>query len=196
MNNPKIDRRIRRTRKLLRQALIRLLLKKDLKDITVKELTDEADINRGTLYLHYKDIYDIYEQIEAEMLEEFKGIFEKHAHDKQRGVLLPVVLEAFEFLVKNLDICIIILRSDDSTFLSKLIEVGKPKDKEEWQELLGEVDEEIYEYYYSYITSGCVGLLRTWFLGGRKESPQKMSELAGRMMEKSLAHKHNDCVDI
>ena len=46
------------------------------------------------------------------------------------------------------------------------------------------MDEGLYEYYYAYITSGFVGLLRAWFNGGMKESPRKMGELAGMMMEK------------
>lgn len=184
MNNPTTDRRVRRTKKLLKQALISLLLEKDIKDISIIELTDAADINRGTFYLHYKDIYHIYEQIENEMLDEFKLIFEKHFHEKHRGILIPVVLEALEFLAENADVCIIILRSGDSNLLSRLIEMGKPKGKEEWKELFGEMDEGLYEYYYSFITSGCVGLLRAWFMGGMKESPKRMSELAGRMMEK------------
>lgn len=184
MNSPAVDRRVRRTKKLLRQALIRLLLEKDIKDISIIELTDAADINRGTFYLHYKDIYDIYDQIETEMLDEFKLIFEKHFNEKHRKALIPIVLEAFEFLAKNADVCIIILRSGDSNFLSKLIEMGKPKREEEWEELFGAMDQGLYEYYYSFITSGCVGLLRAWFMGGMKESPKKMSELAGRMMEK------------
>ena len=53
------DRRIRRTRALLRQGLIQLMETKDIKDISVKELSDLADINRGTFYLHYNDIYDM-----------------------------------------------------------------------------------------------------------------------------------------
>lgn len=183
MNKPKTDRRIRRTKLLLREALIVLLLEKDIKEISIMELADKADVNRGTFYLHYKDIYDIYEQIENEILEDFRCIFEKRHHHKNQVVLLPIVLEAFEFLAKNIDISIIILRSDDSDFLSRLINMGKPKKKEEWQELFGEMDEDLYEYYYAYITSGFVGLLRTWFNGGRKESPKKMGELAGMMME-------------
>lgn len=184
MNQPKTDRRIRRTKLLLREALILLLLEKDIKEISIMELTDKADVNRGTFYLHYKDIYDIYEQIENEMLEEFRSIFEKHHQGKNQTTLLPVVSEAFEFLAKNVEISIIILRSDDSGFLSRLINMGKPKEKEEWQELFGKMDEGLYEYYYAYITSGFVGLLRAWFNGGMKESPRKMGELAGMMMEK------------
>ena len=183
MKDTTTDRRVRKTKKMLRQALTKLLLEKDIKDISVMELTEFADINRGTFYLHYKDIYDLYEQIENELLDKFKNIFDKHFHEKHRQILFPIVLEAFEFLAKNADICLVILSSGDTGFLTKLIELGKPKKKEEWREFLGEMDEEYYEYYYSYITSGCVGLLRTWFTGGMKESPKKMAELAGKMIE-------------
>ena len=71
MQESKQDRRVKKTKKILKQALARLLLEKDLKDITVKELTTIADVNRGTFYLHYKDVYDLYEQLENETLNEF-----------------------------------------------------------------------------------------------------------------------------
>ncbi len=44
----KTDRRIKRTRYLLVHALTSLMLKKSIKDITVKELCESVDINRGT----------------------------------------------------------------------------------------------------------------------------------------------------
>ena len=189
MSNTKIDRRVRKTKRLLRQALTNLLLEKDIKEISVMELAELADINRGTFYLHYKDIYDLYEQIENEMLEEFRVIFEKHFHQNRRDVLLPLVSEAFEFLAQNSDMCIVVLRTGNSAFLTKFIELEKPKSLEEWQSLLGNVDPKQYEYYYTFITSGCVGLLRTWFTGGMKESPKKMAELAGQMIENIAHHK-------
>ena len=42
------DKRIRRTKKLLRQALTRLMQQKDFQSITVTDVVREADINRGT----------------------------------------------------------------------------------------------------------------------------------------------------
>ena len=44
-----VDRRVRKTKNQLRQGLARLMLKKSLKEITVKELTDLVDMNRGVL---------------------------------------------------------------------------------------------------------------------------------------------------
>ena len=74
----KTDRRIKRTRYLLVHALTSLMLKKSIKDITVKELCESVDINRGTFYLHYKDIYDMLEQTEQELLEQFEQVFKNY----------------------------------------------------------------------------------------------------------------------
>ena len=53
------DRRVRRTKQLIKQSLIELMHEKPFKDITVKDITERADLNRGTFYLHYVDIYDL-----------------------------------------------------------------------------------------------------------------------------------------
>ena len=68
------DKRIRRTKKLLRQALTRLMQQKDFQSITVTDVVREADINRGTFYAHYRDVYDLREKIEAEMIEDFREL--------------------------------------------------------------------------------------------------------------------------
>ena len=64
----KVDRRVRKTKMQLRQGLARLMQKKSIKEITVKELVDEVDINRSTFYLHYTDIYQMLEKIEEEAM--------------------------------------------------------------------------------------------------------------------------------
>ena len=74
----KEDRRIRRTKRLLRQALAELMNEKDFKDITVKEITDRADLNRGTFYFHYTDTYDLREKIEDELVQEFQEVLSSY----------------------------------------------------------------------------------------------------------------------
>lgn len=186
MSEKTVDRRVRRTKKYLRQALTKLLMEKDLKDISVLELTELADINRGTFYLHYNDIYDLYNKTESEILEKFNSIIKKHVQKKPKGIPLPVVSDALEFLAQNADICLAILKTNDTAFLSKLIEMNKPKDLEQWKQLLGDEKEGLYDFYYSYITSGCVGLLRSWFMNGMKEPTKKMAELAEHMMMNTI----------
>ena len=75
----KEDRRVRRTKKLLTQALTELMQQKQVKEITVTELTDLADMNRGTFYLYYKDIFDMLEHIEDNMFQALNEILDEPA---------------------------------------------------------------------------------------------------------------------
>jgi AcrR family transcriptional regulator len=61
-NEQKIDMRIRRTRKLLWEALMALLEEKRLEQITVQDICDRAMVHRTTFYKHYEDKYDLLEQ--------------------------------------------------------------------------------------------------------------------------------------
>ena len=66
----KIDKRALRTRKALQNAIAELLEEKPLRKITVGEVAALADVNRVTFYKHYMDIYDLYEQMEKQVLAE------------------------------------------------------------------------------------------------------------------------------
>jgi len=56
----KEDRRVRKTKKALREGLAELLTQKSIQKITVRELTDKVDIHRSTFYANYEDIYDLF----------------------------------------------------------------------------------------------------------------------------------------
>ena len=64
------DLRTKRTRASIKRAFMTLRAKKGLEKISVKELAELAEINKATFYLHYRDIYDLSDQIENEILEE------------------------------------------------------------------------------------------------------------------------------
>ncbi|WP_085993955.1 TetR/AcrR family transcriptional regulator [Oceanobacillus senegalensis] len=68
MTQSKQDPRILRTRKLIMDSFIELSGKKEFKDITVKDITTEAMINRATFYYHFADIYDLLEKVLSEVL--------------------------------------------------------------------------------------------------------------------------------
>ena len=94
------DKRIRRTKKLLRQALTRLMQQKDFQSITVTDVVREADINRGTFYAHYRDVYDLREKIEAEMIEDFRELI-ADLHPSGTSNLQPVLARAVDYLVRG-----------------------------------------------------------------------------------------------
>ena len=68
------DRRVKRTKKLLRDSLFALLQQKSINEITVTELTEVADINRATFYFYYTDIFDMLDQIQIEAYEMFESV--------------------------------------------------------------------------------------------------------------------------
>lgn len=65
------DRRTRRTQKLIRDNFIDLMEQKPINEITIQEITDRADINRRTFYLHFTDIYDLLSKTEDYVMDHF-----------------------------------------------------------------------------------------------------------------------------
>ena len=62
----KLDPRVRRTRKLLKQAFMDLMMEKGFDAITVQDITERADSNRATFYAHYTDKFEIHDQMLVE----------------------------------------------------------------------------------------------------------------------------------
>jgi len=73
----KMDRRVRKTRALLLQGLVKMLETHDIQDISVKELTELVDINRGTFYLHYETMADLLSESVSHMNEQFLAHMKK-----------------------------------------------------------------------------------------------------------------------
>lgn len=67
------DLRVRRTRKLLRQAFIELTVEKGFSILTVRDITERAMVNRSTFYRHYLDKYDLLEQYMNEIYDLTNG---------------------------------------------------------------------------------------------------------------------------
>lgn len=68
--NTREDRRVRRTRRRLRDALIQLILEHGYEEITIQEITDAADLSRATFYLHYKTKDELLASSLEEMFDE------------------------------------------------------------------------------------------------------------------------------
>lgn len=61
----KTDLRVTKTKRAIQQAAFSLLLKKPINKITITKLAQTALINKGTFYLHYPDIYALYDELLA-----------------------------------------------------------------------------------------------------------------------------------
>ncbi|WP_141504653.1 TetR/AcrR family transcriptional regulator [Paenibacillus luteus] len=67
---PKVDRRILKTQEALKKAVLELMAEKNFDHITIQDLSDRANVSRGTIYLHYLDKYDLLDKlIETHIIE-------------------------------------------------------------------------------------------------------------------------------
>ena len=183
----KEDRRVRRTKKLLTQALTELLQKKQINEITVKELTDLADMNRGTFYMYYKDIFDMLEKIEDELFQKLDVIAQTHEHGDPTQQVKPILLDLFRFIEENQEMCRVLLSPNgDMNFLHRLYEAIRERSLEIWKDQMGSLGEKEFDYRYSFVIFGCAGMIRAWVNRNCQETDMQMAELADRMIRRGI----------
>ncbi len=179
----KIDRRVRKTKRQLQSGLIQLLQEKSIQKITVRELSDLVDINRGTFYLHYKDVFDMLDQIENKLAEDFLEILNHYPSLIVKSNLLPLLVEVFSYIASNEGMMrVVFLKSSDDLFLDRLKNIAKERVFYDWQRRhLANASNEI-EYFFSYFLSGCIGLITQWLETGIKETPEQLAKLTESMI--------------
>lgn len=82
-----------RSREMIREALISLLDKKSISDITVTDIVSTANINRGTFYNHYNNPIEIVEEIRAELLEKLVQELKKISNINDVDSLVDLIIE-------------------------------------------------------------------------------------------------------
>ncbi len=68
-----MDLRERKTKRAIKDAFLQMRAKKPLEKMTIKELSELAEISKATFYLHYKDIYDLSDQLQNEVVQDIMG---------------------------------------------------------------------------------------------------------------------------
>ncbi len=186
----KEDRRVRRTRKLLVQALTKLMRQKQIKEITVTELTDLADVNRGTFYLYYKDIFDMVEKTEDALFDALNEITRPVGGEGVPESLTPMLVSLFEFIGQNSEMVSVLLSPNgDMSFLHRLNTLLREKFIR-LTPLGGDEDRETEsDSRYSFAVYGAAGLIRSWLNRGQKESPEYMAALTNSFLTNGIFDK-------
>ena len=169
----KEDRRVRRTKKLLTHGLIQLMKEK------------QVDVNRGTFYLYYRDIFDMLDSIEQELFNQVNQLIAAHKGETVLTHTLPVLKELFHLVEENKELCQVLLgQNGDMKFLKKLSDVVQEAFRREW--LMMKKDEVTFDYSYAFGALGFVGLLRTWLERDCVEKADDMAVLSDRMIRLGL----------
>lgn len=114
----KTDPRNRYTRQVIAEAFLQLLQHKGVAKITVKEVCEIAQINRGTFYRHYKDCYDLFEQLQDKALTELEEILTR---TRTQGVQ-PVLTSLLQTIQDDRWLIgLLVRKSGDNAFLDRAV---------------------------------------------------------------------------
>ncbi|WLR51026.1 TetR/AcrR family transcriptional regulator [Bacillus tianshenii] len=182
-----LDPRIKRTRGYLRKALIELINEKGFEGITVKDLTERAEINRATFYQHYKDKYDLLEQsmdeiiealVETVLPESFEEIF------MNMQSLERLFERLFTYVAEHADFYKVMLGDRGiPAFRNKLLllirsNLNKVLASLEMTEDALDIPKDILLYY---VSSANLGLLESWLKQDMPYSPTYMARQITRL---------------
>jgi AcrR family transcriptional regulator len=181
------DRRIIRTKRIIRDTLTELMEEKGFEGITVRELTAKANINRGTFYLHYQDKYDLLEQSEDEILNEIVKLT-YHLNPKEainfnhQDEPFSFIVKLFELLYENSSFMKVVLGPrGDASFQVKLKELIK---KTFLQNIVANIKKEEMlvpvEFLIAYVSSAHLGVIQHWLENGMEKSPREMAMILSR----------------
>lgn len=180
----KNDYRKKLTQQMFRSAFVSLLKEKPVQSITVRELCEKAEVNRGTFYSHYQDMYALLESVENEMFSEL----EKTLAQFTRTHEISFYEALLEFVKNNSDMCIVLIgKNSDRIFVDKLLSYGKEFFMRVNAGVISQENARYAEIFYEYASYGCLRLLQLWIDGGMKESVENTA----RLLEKLTAFDPN-----
>ncbi len=175
------DRRPQRTQRALKRVLVDLLQTRDLQSISIKEITDLADVSRGTFYLHYADIFALYQSIEADVIDSISSIIQSKVPIQDEDELDNIISCIFEYLTVHIKECDALLRTDSASFLSGVFEKNRPRVSETWEMPFGS-SEHLEAYSYIFLSHGLAGVLKHWMTFGKIETPRQIAEIVKRLL--------------
>ena len=187
----KVDRRIQRTRALLRDALMHLIIHKGYDEITIQDITDEANVARTTFYLHFADkdellfgtMRDIYEELYVAVGGEMpKSFFSDDENDCMAEDFIHV--QEYSAFYK-----IMIGERGSAAFLARVRQyLAEAIMGTTLKDIIPEGKESrIPVEMMSYAMAGAqIGVIKWWLDNDMRESPQKISFMLEQLMKRGL----------
>ncbi|MDR0709140.1 MAG: TetR/AcrR family transcriptional regulator [Spirochaetaceae bacterium] len=173
----KPSRKVRYTRKALRESLIELMQTRPVSAISIKELCALADINRSTFYAHYRSPYEILQELEDALLETLGQMQSRNVFLTGKNALFQLIEEVLQFIIDNRNwIQVLLSEQGDIQFQRKLFsfirqnEMIKFKNNEP-------IDELTKEYYLIYALNGSIALIQHWMKNGMDTPIEKMADM-------------------
>jgi len=177
MEDKKADRRVKYTIMIIKDSFIKLLKKKPISKITIKEICEEADVNRATFYAHYLDQYDLLHQIENDLIDDINQYLNGYNLQDASEATAEMLQKILEYIKDNSELIDLLLNSNgDIQFQQEITKViGQ-------QQLLPttvskSLSSEDAEYVFLFFANGSIGVIKQWLKAGMKKPSKEMAEL-------------------
>ena len=155
-----LDNRVRYTKMVLQQGLLKILQRKHIDKVTVKELCDEAKVNRGTFYLHYATPNDLLMEIEQQFIDDNMIYFAPYMNDGYETHMLAGV---FTSILKNKELCLIIMgKNGNPKFLDRMEGMVRSRIIDGWCREFPQYSREHLDYVFDFIFTGSMRLILNW----------------------------------
>lgn len=185
MKNSKLDRRTKYSLRAIRTAMFDLLENKPLDAITVTDLCAKADINRGTFYKYYRDVYDLFEKTENDFIEELHKLF---LASEASGPEMPdFFTNVFRILSENKDL-VQIARTREFTehFTKKLMVFVLPQINQLIASANTRASEEEIQLLSEYIMGGCTRVVAAWIKSDMQIPAQRIENYLTTFISNTL----------
>lgn len=184
----KTDPRVVKTRNSLRKALVYLMRREKIEDISVQKITETASITRGTFYLHYKDKHDFIKSAIKEILDDFFAEVMVDSDDfslsMKRTVQVFSVSRAFNYIEKNADIFDVLLNSEKTDFFYEQMYDRLANGLANYCNTVNDPQKQQLvplQLQISFIDSAFLGLIRHWLKDGMIYTARYMTQSVEKM---------------
>lgn len=159
------DKRIEKTKLLIKNTFLELSETIDMERITVKAICDRANINRGTFYYHYLDVPDLIEKLETAAAERIaQSILSRYYFDKETSELLEDLFLCLKEYPEDALLLFGKKRSSSEKGLEHLYNTLKNTALPQWK-AKSHVTEEQAEVIFNHTMHSIFNLLRLWESG-------------------------------
>jgi len=187
MKSEKDDRRVKYTKMVLKESFIKLLSEKDLSKITIKEICEDADINRATFYAHYTDQYDLLHKIQGELFENVNSYLSAFPQNDTSSNLFDTLVDMLErileYIKENSKLCKLLLSERGDLNLQKQIIMLVYDKSVNVFKSRGALSNEHTDYIYAYIVTGCVGVIQKWLDDDMQLPTRQMAALIVKLTQ-------------
>ena len=172
------NRSVRNTKKRLYESLMKLVGKKPLNQVTVKEITEDADVNRSTFYFHYQDVSSMVVEMEDKFLQDFSvalTALEQKSHD-----FIAILVRCLE---NHRNLCKLLLGSNgDMAFVEKMKAIVAEKCSKIWKDAVPELTDVEASAMDTFLIGGVMSTLQTWILSERRVPAKEITDILNRLI--------------